>query len=305
MARNLAGYVGQIPSIASSFVRRNGIWTLEEYFQAKAGDGWPVASVGFNIEYLVIAGGGGSYNSDGGGGGGGYRTNLSGESSGGGAAAESPLQIYTGFLYSVTVGAGGGVTSNGSSSVFSSITSIGGGTGGASGGSGGGANSAQGSASGPLGTANQGYAGGGLDHLTGSEWYCPYTPENSDCIPYSGGGGGAGSAGSDGYAISAGATVGGAGGNGVASSVTGSSVTRAGGGGGDGGSNGSGGGNTANLGGGGGNSSGGSGIVILRYPTSYVISNPEGGLIMSTSTVGGSSVTQITAGTGNVYFAEA
>jgi hypothetical protein len=45
---------------------------------------------------------------------------------------------------------------------------------------------------------------------------------------------------------------------------------------------------------------GGSGIVILKYPDTRTISNPGGGLTLSTSTSGGFSVTSITAGTGNV-----
>jgi hypothetical protein len=45
---------------------------------------------------------------------------------------------------------------------------------------------------------------------------------------------------------------------------------------------------------------GGSGVVILRYPVAYVIANPGGGLTISTSPDGSDSVSQITAGTGNV-----
>jgi hypothetical protein len=45
---------------------------------------------------------------------------------------------------------------------------------------------------------------------------------------------------------------------------------------------------------------GGSGVVILKYPYTYTISNPGGGLTLSTATAGGFSVTTITAGTGNV-----
>jgi hypothetical protein len=45
---------------------------------------------------------------------------------------------------------------------------------------------------------------------------------------------------------------------------------------------------------------GGSGFVVLRYPNAYIISNPGGGLTISTSSIGGDSVSQITAGTGSV-----
>jgi len=41
-------------------------------------------------------------------------------------------------------------------------------------------------------------------------------------------------------------------------------------------------------------------VVILKYPDTYTISNPGGGLTLSTSTAGGYSVTTITAGTGDV-----
>ena len=64
---------------------------------------------------------------------------------------------------------------------------------------------------------------------------------------------------------------------------------------------------TANTGGGGGGGgsggSGGSGVVILRYPDAYTISNPGGGLTFTTATDGSDKVTTFTAGTGNVSFA--
>jgi hypothetical protein len=47
--------------------------------------------------------------------------------------------------------------------------------------------------------------------------------------------------------------------------------------------------------------SGGSGVVILKYPDAYTISNPGGGLTLSTAAPsGGFKVTTITHGTGNV-----
>jgi hypothetical protein len=125
--------------------------------------------------------------------------------------------------------------------------------------------------------------------------------------------------------------VGGAGGAGVASTITGSSVTRAGGGGAggynaSGGSGGAGGGGngssnagatagTVNTGGGGGASgastngnfpggAGGSGIVVLSYPSTYAL-NIGAGLTATTTTVGANKVTSFTAGTGNVSLVEA
>ena len=244
-----------------------------------------------SVDYLVVAGGGaggGAGSANGGGGGaGGFRTGNTG------VGAQS---------YSITVGAGGTGAggnvrgANGSNSIFSTITSIGGGGGGThdapqsgiDGGSGGGGT--QGGGAPGLGTAGQGNNGGGYVYAAGA------------------GGGGAGGAGQTapasssayngsnwgGYPISAFIN----GGPGLASTITGTSVYYAGGGGGGqrdaygvtpNGSGGVGGGGaggteaglngssgTANTGGGGGGvggnatqtkigGSGGSGIVIIRY----------------------------------------
>jgi hypothetical protein len=231
-------------------------------------------------DFLVIAGGGsGGYSNGCGGGAGGYRNSYSTETSGGGGSSEASLTFSQGTVYTITVGAGGsavtsagrGINGNNSSisgSDITTITSIGGGAGGAgttnpqtgnSGGSGGGR--------GGTGTANQGFNGGGDDS----------------------GGGGAGEAGdTDGSAF---------GGDGLASSITGSSVTRGGGGGGSGGGGDGGGGYdasknaTANTGGGGGrfdgndniSGAGGSGVVILRMPTASYSSTTTGSPTVSTS----------------------
>jgi hypothetical protein len=49
---------------------------------------------------------------------------------------------------------------------------------------------------------------------------------------------------------------------------------------------------------------GGSGVVILRYPNAFTISNPGGGLTFAPAAVDGSfKVTTFTQGTGNVSFA--
>ena len=234
------------------------------------------------VEYLVIAGGGGAANS-GAGGAGGYRSSASGELSGGGASAEATLSLASGTGYTVTVGAGGnGGTgtspTNGSDSVFGSITSLGGGAGryisgsstGNSGGSGGGGNMTSSNGTGGAGTTGQGYAGGGAIYTSG--------------YAFGGGGGGAGSIG-----ITAAVGTAPNGGSGVSSSINGTATSRAGGGGGGSspnaaaGTGSSGGGNgelgsnanntagTANTGGGGGGGynaagkAGGSGIVIVRY----------------------------------------
>jgi hypothetical protein len=272
------------------------------------------------ISYLVIAGGaGGGSGTGGGGGAGGYRNSYSTETSGGGGSTETPLTILQGTVITLTVGGGGSAgTSNGqggdggSSSItgsgVSTVTSSGGGGGGGrnspytgrNGGSGGGGTQASGGDSaGGSGTANQGYAGGtGRGGITGQP---------------NGGGGGAGAVGVTGVANQSGN-----GGVGLASSITGSSVTRGGGGGagetefygalagtgsgggGNGGSNASGiytgTAGTANTGGGGGGSgknpgpntnvagsAGGSGVVILRMLTSKYSGTTTGSPTVTTS----------------------
>ena len=232
------------------------------------------------VDYLVIAGGGGggSGNIGGGGGAGGFR-----ESKATGAPwTASPLATSTSLPvsvqgYSVTVGGGGSGNVAGSNSIFSSITSAGGGEGG------------QGTC-GPVEPGGSGGSGGG-----GSSFGDPFSPGGAGNTPpvsppqgnsggrgvgangsfsTAGGGGGAGGSGSDGSPSAAGP-----GGNGITTSINGSPVTRAGGGGGGSdnrpdGSGGPGGGGSApggsgttntGSGGGGGSGSGGSGIVIIRY----------------------------------------
>jgi hypothetical protein len=249
------------------------------------------------VDYLVVAGGGG--------GGGGSPT---GPSSGGGAGGGAggfrqsfPNPATAGFpitttAYPITVGGGGtggtlpgGLGGSGSNSVFSTITSAGGGGGamrnipgtavaGASGGSGGGAShwdfngtQAGGTGNTPPVSPSQGNPGGSVTAAGGNR--------------SGGGGGGANAAGSN----APDSILGGNGGAGSPTSISGSAVTYAGGGGGTtGGTGGAGGGGngadnpgvsgsgTTNTGGGGGGNkggpacgqpggAGGSGIVIVRY----------------------------------------
>jgi hypothetical protein len=263
-----------------------------------------------SVDYLVVAGGGAGGGGQGvnvgtgaGGGAGGYR-----ESSGtaSGSYTASPLGACVSALavtaqgYPITVGGGGSISpsgicavgGSGSNSVFSTVTSAGGGGAGSnlnaingvSGGSGGGA-------AGPGGTGGSGNTP-------------PTSPPQGNSGGassgnYTGGGGGAGAVGA---CANFPANSSGNGGNGVSSSITGSSIARAGGGGGGvsggggcipsytnglGGTGGGGNGQfnicvtsppnlgTANTGGGGGGGgdagsnggagTGGSGIVIIRY----------------------------------------
>jgi len=260
-----------------------GAWTPKQYTGSYGTNGFflPFNKEGVSVDFLVVAGGaGGSIR--GGAGGGGYRTSVG--TSGGGASAESALVISTGVAYTVTVGAGGS-SGNGSNSVLSGITSIGGGfgpiTGNAnSGGSGGGGGTSNGL--GGAGTTGQGFAGG-RGFTDGSSF--------TSC----GGGGGAGSAGANGGNPGAG----GNGGNGVTSSISGSSITYAGGTGGWGdtygsGSNGTGSGNTANRGGGSSTSPGGSGVVIIKIPDTYTATF-SGGVTQTSATSGGFKTYIVTA----------
>lgn len=294
---------GSWVDVAEGFTKVDGSW-VQFYSQAPAG---------LTIEYLVIAGGGGT--AAGGGGAGGYRSSVTGELSGGGASAESPLSLAVGTSYTVTIGAGGTADASGSNSVFSTITSIGGGygrnsvfggavSGGSGGGYGGGAYG-----TGAAGTAGQGYAGGN----GGS----PYPNDNG------GGGGGAGGVGLNGAS-----GYGGNGGPGVASSITGTSVYRAGGGGGQSRNNlvttggVGGGGNGGNAGGGpiggtagaantgsgagGGYDSvanGGSGVVIISYPNTYYVQAGPG-LVYNTVANGSNNVTTFYGGSDNMKLVE-
>jgi hypothetical protein len=186
------------------------------------------------IEYLVIAGGGagGGSHRGGGGGAGGYRNSYASETSGRNSSTETPYSFTsTGTVITVTVGAGGAVSSaqnggkGGDSSISASgqttITSNGGGGGGeyqasadaGTYGSGGGAGHySNNTTNGSDGTAGQGFDGGDV------------TVTNS--IQQGGAGGGASANGANGGTTSD--TYGGAG---LSSSITGSAVTRGGGGG--------------------------------------------------------------------------
>jgi hypothetical protein len=261
------------------------------------------------VSYLVVAGGGGGGSWGGGGGGaGGYREGKSTSD----CYTANPITVATGLPvpatpYPITVGGGGAGAPGyptredrrrGNNSVFSTITSTGGGRGGTN----------CGPACGPQG--NAGGSGGGSDYgdPVGTGNSPPVSPPQGNpgglgvAAPnyIGGGGGGAKCTGN----AAPGPTIAGAGGDGQPSNISGSDVTRAGGGGGGGNdgdgsaqgspsaAGGAGGGGaggrysctngqpgTTNTGGGGGaagatsptgttagpSGSGGSGIVIIRY----------------------------------------
>ena len=238
----------------------NGIYTVLTF--AYPG-GTLVTNKTITATYLVIGGGGGGGNSGYAGGGG-----------GGGLVFVSSPQVIPPGTYTVTVGVGGPLGTNGGNSVFNGTTGTGGGYGsavaaaGGNGGCGGGGEGTTGTAG---GTGSQGFNGS-----------AGYTQNVGG-----GGGGGMGQAGSTSRSNAGnGATFvnGYAGGNGITNSITGSSVYYAGGGGGGGGISVSGGGpgglggggngngwyaataGTNGLGGGGGAGAiGGNGIVIISY----------------------------------------
>lgn len=249
----------------------------------------------FSVDYLVVAGGGG------GGGSTANNQNVGGGGGGGGYLESTLTGLSLATNYTVTIGAGGAANTSGVSSVFSSITSTGGGKGGiyttagANGGSGGGggsSHSAATSTAGGTGTSGQGNAG-----ATG-------TYAGTLLLSVSGGGGGADAVGllRDG-------------GNGKTSSISGTSTDYAGGGygwdgAGSSGNNGLGGGGSANRGGGnrGGyrdsptninGAAGGSGVVYIKYADTKTITIGAG-LTGTTASSGGFTVATITAGTGNV-----
>jgi len=252
-----------------------------------------------SVDYLVVAGGaGGSF---GGGGAGGYRESSGAAS---GCYAASPLGACVSALpvtatgYPITVGGGGAgrpSNANGSSSIFSTITSNGGGTGGGAstnngpgiaGGSGGGGGH------GPGTPVNAQPSGAGNTPPTSPAQGTPGgTGYQSGGNFGGGGGGGATVAGTNAVGGSPTSNTGGNGGTGATTSINGTPTTFAGGGGGayyyntcagqagaggggrsgieGGGSDGATAGTTNTGGGGGGGNgtgkAGGSGIVIIRY----------------------------------------
>ncbi len=230
----------------------------------------PIPIAPYTASYLVIAGGGGGGNGV---------ANIS-QAGGGGAGGylTGTLSFTSGTVYTAVVGAGGtGAGSNGNNSTFPGVTTaIGGGYGGTNGAG-----------------ASGGSGGGGGNNFGGAG-----TPGQGNAGAESGGGGGAGAAGVTGV---------GTGAIGLASSITGSSITRAGGGGGYGAIGGAGGGGnastsaaaiggagTVNTGGGGGagfasasqntnGGAGGSGVVILSVPTASYSGTTTGSPTITTS----------------------
>ena len=304
-----AGAAGSLLTQDADASGTDGLYSWYKWTDTAA-TGSITAQSNVTFDFLVVAGGGAgatvgaNASGTGGGGAGGYRNSWASETTGGGGSNEAAQTLVASTAYTITVGLGGTSTAmsgsgsnhpyyiggaGGASSIGSLVTTVGGGGGlggtlgeesgtQEDGGSGGGGGYR---GAGGLGTANQGFAGGGNISGVGS--------------PFAGcGGGGASEAGN----AMASASVGGAGGDGLTSSIDGSATLRGGGGGGSGsrdgtgtpGAGGSGGGGaaadpgtgvtgTANTGGGGGGGgctssatglggAGGTGIVIMRFLTS-------------------------------------
>jgi hypothetical protein len=270
---------------------------------------WPDAAPALEVDFLIVGGGGGGspvsnnsgYQHYGGAGGGGVVTSSGSSNSGGGSALQPILNLSTATNYSVTVGAGGAQLSYGSNSSFSTITVVGGANGRrdsgltGAGGSGAGLKSNFTVVSGGSGTSGQGFGGG---QNAGVTW----------TYGAAGGGGGAGGAGLNGT-MSGSTGYGGRGGNGITNNLTGTSITYGCGSGGAGNKNSnislpSGYSNSPNTGGAGkpisvaGLRPGGSGVVCIKYPSSYTLTVGAG--LTSSTTQSGDY--KITAGTDNIQF---
>jgi hypothetical protein len=275
----------------------------------------------FSANYLIVAGGGGGggnrqngNQNAGGGGAGGYLTNYGGTS----------LTLSPATNYTITVGVGGAggisdttLATNGSNSTFSPVSTVayGGGAGAGqqaggnpgNGGSGGGGavDKPTGGTANPTGQGNDGgtsngysvpggggggagAVGGGGSVGTGGIGLTNAITVASGTGPYYAGGGGG--------SYASGSQAGGAGGGGAGSS----------GGNGTNGTDGFGGGGGGAYGNGGSNGgSGGDGVIILRYPSSVILTNPGGGLSFTTdsTTVSGTLITTFTSvGTGTIIF---
>jgi len=286
----------------------------------------------FIVDYLVVAGGGGGGGTtgftDGGGGAGGLRTSYSNSSSLNGHT-ETSLTLSVDTNYTVTVGGGGAVSTNGINSTFSTITSTGGGggsagataaqSGGSGGGDGNGNNTAGSAVTSPV---TQGYDGGSSSYRGSGGGGAASVGQNAPSNNNDGGNGGSG------LAVNIISTTNAA--TASVGEVSGSDVYFAGGGGGGGsslagaggtgGTGGGGDGETLNnnnatagvdrTGGGGGGGfeigakSGGSGVVILRYPSGYSITVGSGIIQASGSpfTEGSDKVSVFTGGTGTISF---
>jgi hypothetical protein len=265
------------------------------------------------------------------GGGGGGGTGLASGAGGAGGYREFTKKYYTDTNYTVTIGAGGSANANGSNSSVErigtgggaggSISSTTGGNGGSGGGGGGGFAGSKGSTTSPrcngtsqgnngsdytsgLGGGGGGGAGATTSNRNGGSGTASSITGSS--VTRAGGGGGGDSNGGFGNTATPGSGGSGGGGNGGSGNQSNNSSQAA-------GDNG-----TVNTGGGGGGGAyykdsptgsslsgtggnGGSGFVVLKFPDTYTITIGSG-LTSSSSTSGGYTIVQFTAGTDTISF---
>lgn len=320
-------YIGVEPTNDKS--SNNGVFDITALNKLRKDEN--LSSEGFDVDFFIVAGGGSSVRSLGTGGGGGGMVVTSLGNNGGQSTAEPSFRAYVGKEYDVEVGAGSANRGDhGGNSQFATIVALGGGSGasqnsdaypagGAARFSGTGNRDAiyattfdntsdnyfqmfghntKGNQIGSSGSYNEGHAGGGgawnggsqsgggqgvnnTSFLSSTEATTESIGEVSSTNVYYAGGGAGGNYGGS-------ATSGGLGGGGNPAQA-----------------------GTARTGGGSGGSpnnndpgAGGSGVILLRYPDTYTLS--QTGLTLGNNyTAGGFTVTPIKAGDGTVSWSKA
>jgi len=326
------GYIGVEPTNDKS--SNNGVFDITAINKLRKDEN--LSSEGFNVDYLIAGGGGGGINGLGTGGGGSGAVITTTGNNGGGSSNEPQFRAYVGKAYEVVIGAGASSGGNtGGITQFHDIFAFPGGTGASQNSdsySGGGAGRFSGTSNRDQVYADQ-FGGEGNDifkALTGHNTQGTTTGGNASYNAGKAGGGGAGGGGSSGGGTggvgiinnnflstseasteSVGEVVssnvywggGGAGGD------YDSNVTQSGGNGGGGNTSQSGSANTGGGGGGSGNNSGhsggGSGVILLKYPDTYTITDNTGLTLGTTYTAGGFSVTPIKSGDGSLTWGKA
>lgn len=325
------GYIGAEPTNDKS--SNNGVFDITELNKLRTNEN--LSSEGFNVDYLMVAGGGGGINVLGTGGGGAGSVITTTGNNGGGSSNEPQFRAYVGKAYEVVIGAGSSSGGNtGGITQFHDIFALPGGSGASQNSdsySGGGAGRFSGTSNRDQVYADQfgGESTTMFKEFTGHNTQGANVGGNASYNNGKAGGGGAGGAGSSG---------GGTGGVGITNesflSTSEASTESVGevvssnvywGGGGAGGDYGNvtqtggngGGGNTSqngspNTGGGGGgsgnnsgHSGGGSGVILLKYPDTYTITDNTGLTLGTTYTAGGFSVTPIKSGDGSLTWGRA
>jgi hypothetical protein len=291
-------------AIASPVEGQFSYLTGDDVLEFWDGSAWTEYVTAVNVDFLLISGGGGGGSDTTG-------DNRPGGGGGGGGFSEDSFTVGKGDVFTVKIGAGGAVNSQGTFSRVGGSYMLGGGSGGGA---------TRGESGGP------GSSGGGNMHdgasITGTQistlsivgFRGGASSGSSATLSQRAGGGGGGQTAVGGNGTT---TVGGAGGAGRTATLTGSPYGGGGGGGsgatggtggtGGGGNGGSGTGagsaGTANTGGGGGGSgrgaaggTGGSGVLVLKYPDNISMTVGAGLTADPPVTAGGFTTLTITAG---------